>query len=49
MATVSSSSLVDALRQYRLLEPAQLEQLKNLQARFTDPKALARRITDAGV
>ena len=44
MATVSSSSLVDALRQYRLLEPTQLEELKNLQARFTGPKALAKEL-----
>ena len=44
MATVSSSSLVDALRQYRLLEPTQLEELKNLQARFADPKALAKEL-----
>jgi len=44
MATASSSPLVDALRQYRLLEPVQLEELRNLQVRFPDPKALAREL-----
>src|ERR1700690_3228472 len=41
MANASTTSLVDALRQYRLLEPVQLEELKNLPGRFPDPKALA--------
>jgi serine/threonine protein kinase/Leucine-rich repeat (LRR) protein len=41
MASVSSSSLVDTLRRHRLLEPAQLQELPALQARFLDPKALA--------
>ncbi|HMF20281.1 MAG TPA: hypothetical protein VKE98_23940 [Gemmataceae bacterium] len=31
MATVSSPSLVDALRLYRLLDPKQLEELKSLE------------------
>ena len=31
MAIASTTSLLDALRQYRLLEPLQLEELKNLQ------------------
>jgi serine/threonine-protein kinase len=41
MADASTTSLVDALGQCRLLEPAQLEELKTLQGRFLDPKALA--------
>src|SRR5580693_9032796 len=41
MATASSVALVDALRQYRLLEPTQLEEAKSLQASLPDPKALA--------
>src|SRR5579864_7086307 len=44
MASVSSSVLIDALHQYRLLEPMQLDEVKNLQARFPDPKALAREL-----
>lgn len=42
MAVDSSGSLVDALRQYRLLEPSQLDEVtRTLQARFSDPKAVA--------
>jgi serine/threonine-protein kinase len=42
MAAASTYSLVDALRQHRLLEPAQLAQVTGtLQARFAEPKALA--------
>jgi serine/threonine protein kinase len=41
MATASTTSLVDALRQYHLLEAAQLEELKSVQGRFADPRALA--------
>lgn len=41
MAIASTTSLVDALRQYRILEAAQLEEAKSLQARFPEPKALA--------
>jgi len=42
MAIASTTSLVDALRQFRLLEPAQLEDvIRSLQPRFLDPKALA--------
>src|SRR5947209_4248859 len=37
MTLATTTSLVDALRQYRVLEPAQLQQLPALQ----DPKALA--------
>jgi serine/threonine protein kinase len=39
--TVSSASLVDALRHIALLEPAQLEEAAHLASRFHDPKALA--------
>jgi serine/threonine protein kinase len=48
MATVSSSSLVEVLRQHRLLEPVQLAELPTLQARFPDPKALARELIQRG-
>jgi serine/threonine protein kinase len=48
MASVSSSSLVDALRHCRLLEPAQLEALNNLQSRFPNPKALAGELIKRG-
>jgi serine/threonine protein kinase len=48
MATASTASLVDALRQYRLLDPAQLQELPALQARFPDPKALARELIQRG-
>src|SRR5438445_7097554 len=41
MAIASTTSLVDALRQYRLLEPAQLEESKSLSSLFPDPKTLA--------
>ena len=42
METVmSNSALLDALRQYRLLDAAQLEELEALAGRFPDPKALA--------
>jgi serine/threonine protein kinase/Leucine-rich repeat (LRR) protein len=48
MATVPSSSLVDTLRQYRLLEPTQLEELKNGQPGSPDPKALAKELMNRG-
>jgi serine/threonine protein kinase len=42
MTAASTASLVDALRRYRLLEPAQLEAVTSeLQAAFPDAKALA--------
>lgn len=42
MANASNTALVDAFRQYRLLEPAQLEEVaRSLQDRFPEPKALA--------
>src|ERR1700692_4667192 len=45
MAIASTTSLVDALRQYRLLEPAQLEEItRNVQARCPDANALAREL-----
>jgi serine/threonine protein kinase len=48
MAIASTASLVDALRQYRLLEVAQLEEAMSLQARFPEPKALARELIQRG-
>lgn len=45
MSTASTASLIDALRQYRLLEAAQLEEVAaSLQARFFDPKTLAKEL-----
>jgi serine/threonine protein kinase len=41
MAIASTTSLVDFLRQYRLLEAEQLAQLPSLLANFPEPKALA--------
>src|SRR4051812_33279042 len=41
MALASTTTLVDALRQYRLLEPPQLQDILPLQARFSDSKSLA--------
>jgi Leucine-rich repeat (LRR) protein/tRNA A-37 threonylcarbamoyl transferase component Bud32 len=41
MAVASTAPLVDALRQYRLLEPAQLQEVPALQERFPEPKGLA--------
>src|SRR3954462_10272455 len=41
MAVSSTAPLVDALCQYRLVDTAHLEELKAIQARFPDPKALA--------
>jgi serine/threonine protein kinase len=41
---MTTADFVAALRQHRLLEPAQLNELHNLQARFADPKALAREL-----
>jgi serine/threonine protein kinase len=48
MAVASSRSLVDALKKHRMLEPAQLEELPALQARFPDPNALARELIQCG-
>lgn len=45
MAISSAATLVDVLRQHRLLEPAQLEEIaRDLQARFPDPKSLAKEL-----
>ncbi len=45
MATAVTATLVDALRQYRLLDPAQLEEVTGiLQARFADPKSLVKEL-----
>jgi serine/threonine protein kinase len=41
MAIASNASLVDALRQFRLLEPGQLEEAIRLQSVHPEPKALA--------
>src|SRR5207302_193995 len=42
-------ALVAALRQWRLLEPAQVEEIEHtLQARFPDPRALARELLQRG-
>jgi formylglycine-generating enzyme required for sulfatase activity/tRNA A-37 threonylcarbamoyl transferase component Bud32 len=48
MSTASTASLVDTLRQHRLLDPKQLEELTSLQARFPDPKALAKELIQRG-
>jgi WD40 repeat protein/serine/threonine protein kinase len=49
MAIASVPSLVDAIGQYRLLEPAQLEELAGvLRNRFQDPRALARELVQRG-
>ncbi len=45
MTIMSVTSLVEGLRQYRVLEPAQLEEVTaRLQARFPEAKALAREL-----
>jgi serine/threonine protein kinase/Leucine-rich repeat (LRR) protein len=41
MSIASTASLVDTLRQHRLLDPEQLEELKSFQDRFLESKALA--------
>src|SRR3954451_22568144 len=48
MALASTTTLVDALRQYRLLEPPQLQDIPPLQAQFSDPKALAGELIQRG-
>jgi formylglycine-generating enzyme required for sulfatase activity/serine/threonine protein kinase len=44
MTPASPSALLNTLRQYRLLEPAQLEEARTLQARYADTKALAQEL-----
>jgi len=49
MASASTNSLVDALRQFRLLEPVQLEEVtSSLLARFPEAKALAGELIQRG-
>jgi tRNA A-37 threonylcarbamoyl transferase component Bud32/Leucine-rich repeat (LRR) protein len=49
MAASSTASLLDALRRYRLLEPAQLEQVsRDPPTLFPDPRALARVLIGRG-
>src|SRR5690242_9187436 len=45
MSIVSTSFLLDALREFHLLEPAQLQEAQALQAHFPDPKGLAEELT----
>lgn len=45
MPSAATAPLVDALRQYRLLEPEQLDEVRRtLQARFPDPKSLVKEL-----
>ena len=46
MPLVTVSTLLDSLRQYRFLEPAQLEQLAGVSADLADPRVLARHLLD---
>ena len=49
MAAVTSADLIAQLRQYRLLEPAQLEELeRGPAAQFPKPKGLARELMRRG-
>jgi hypothetical protein len=48
MSPVSTAGLVDALRAFRLLEAAQLEEFPALQARFADPAGLVRELVRRG-
>ena len=49
MAPASTTSLVDALRQFRLLEPSQLEEVtRALVDLFPDPKVLAAELMHRG-
>jgi Leucine-rich repeat (LRR) protein/tRNA A-37 threonylcarbamoyl transferase component Bud32 len=49
MSAPSAAGLAEALRQYRVLEPAQLEEVaRSLQAQFPDPRALARELVRRG-
>jgi serine/threonine protein kinase len=48
MPIASNDALVEALRQHRLLDPKQLEELDSLQSRFADPTALARELVQRG-
>jgi serine/threonine-protein kinase len=49
MPITSVANLVDILRQYQLLEPAQQDELvRTLQARFPEPRGLARELVQRG-
>ncbi len=49
MATVLVTTLVDALRQYHLLEPSQLDEvIRTLKDRCPEPKSLARELLQRG-
>jgi serine/threonine-protein kinase len=48
MALATAGSLVDAVRQFRLLEPAQLQELGRLQKRWPDPRLLAKELHQRG-
>jgi serine/threonine protein kinase len=48
MAITSVASLLDALRQYRLLEREQLDEVAQLQALCPEPRALARELIQRG-
>jgi WD40 repeat protein/tRNA A-37 threonylcarbamoyl transferase component Bud32 len=48
MPLSSVADLVDVLRQYRLLEPAHLDELPGLQAALADPAALVRELVKRG-
>ncbi|MBL8794218.1 MAG: serine/threonine protein kinase [Planctomycetia bacterium] len=46
MTIASVPELVDAIRRFRLLDPAHQQKLEQLQGRFQDPKLLARRLQE---
>src|SRR5262245_28346983 len=49
MAIAAVSDLVDILRQSRLLEPAQLDEVVALQSGYQDPRELARHLFKKGM
>ena len=48
MAITSATTLVDALRRYRLLEPGQLQDIERLQAATSEPRQLAKQLVQRG-
>ena len=48
MSNSSNASLLDALRQHRLLDFKQLDELNSLQTPFPGPKALAKELIQRG-
>ena len=48
MAIDTVSNLVEALRQSRVLEPSQQEEVDRLQPRYADPRGLARELIQRG-